>query len=101
MYLFTEEMSDSPESMASAPPKVVHFLELYQTKGKDEVKRPFGLVVGAQVITKTIAKGEASEYFVMKNEYGDVVNFKSSMVNPWMMGYNTFSKKMIGLRADG
>ena len=76
-------------------------LELYLTKGKDKVKRPFGLVVGAQVITKTNAKGEASEYFVCKNEYGDVVNFKSSMMNPGMMGYNTFSKKMIGLRADG
>ena len=33
----------------------------------------------------------------MKNEYGDFVNFKSSMINPEMMGYNTFSKKVIGM----
>lgn len=76
-------------------------MELYQTKGKDKVKRPFGLVVGAQVMNKTNAKGEAHEYFAIKNEYGDLVNFKSSMMNPGMMGCNSFSKKMIGLRADG
>ena len=43
-------------------------LELYLTKWKDKVKRPFGLVVGGQVITKTNAKAEAHEYFVIKND---------------------------------
>ena len=76
-----------------------NMLELFKVKGKDKVKRDFGLVASAKVVNKNNDKGEANDYFVVINEYGDVVHFKSTLLNPGMMGSNSFSKQMIGIRA--
>ena len=51
--------------------------------------------------SKKNEKGELGDYFAVKNEYGEVVNFKTSLLNLGMMVGNSFSKYMIGLRADG
>ena len=76
-------------------------LELYKVKGKDRSKRYFGLVIDMRAEPKLNEKGELGDYFAVKNEYGEVVNFKSSLLNLGMMGGNSFTKCMIGLRADG
>ena len=76
-------------------------LELYQVKGRDKKKRDFGLVMNVKVVQKKNVKGEINDYFVVKNEYGDEVFFKSCLLNPGMIGSNSFSKMMIGLKTSG
>ena len=76
-------------------------LELYQMKGRDKKKRDFGLVTNAKIIQKKNVKGEINDYYVVKNEYGDEVFFKSCLLNPGMIGSNSFSKMMIGLKTSG
>jgi hypothetical protein len=76
-------------------------LELYQVKGRDKKKRNFGLVMNVKVVQKKNEKGEINDYFVAKNEYGDEVFFKGCLLNPGMIGSNSFSKMMIGLKTSG
>ena len=76
-------------------------LELYQVKGRDKKKRSFGLVKSVKSVNKKNVKGELSDYFAVKNECGDEVFFKSVLFNPGLIGSNSFSKMMIGLKTSG
>ena len=58
---------------------VRNYLELYQVKAKN-MKRHFGLVMDVRVESKKNEKGELGDYFAVKNEYGEVVNFKGSLL---------------------
>ena len=57
--------------------------------------------MNVKVVQKKNVKGEINDYFVVKNEYGDEVYFKSCLLNPGMIGSNSFSKMMIGLKTSG
>ena len=75
-------------------------LKLYcQTKEK----RVFGRIVAADISNRKNAKGDEHSYYVIKNEYGLEICFRTSMFCPALLGNSNFCKKLIELRcqADG
>ena len=76
-------------------------LKLFQHK-KFEKKEAFGKVVNASVVRERSKekKDELEEYFKIENEYGDENLLDLSIMNPALMGSNSFCKKVVAYRCN-
>ena len=76
-------------------------LKLFQHK-KFEKKEAFGKVVNASVVRERNKEknNELDDYFKVENEYGDENLVDLSIMNPALMGSNSFCKKN-SARDDG
>ena len=76
-------------------------LKLFQHK-KFEKKEAFGKVVLASVVRERSKdnKEELEDYFKIENEYGDEILLDLSIMNPALVGSNSFSKKVVAYRCS-
>ena len=72
-------------------------LSLYNIKKKG----PFGRIKSAKIVTEENDRGEVNIYYQFVNDLCDTGKFKSSLMNPLMVGINPFSKKVAELRNAG
>ena len=76
-------------------------LKLFQHK-KFEKKEAFGKVVLASVVRERSKekKEELEDYFKIENEYGDEILLDLSIMNPALVGSNSFSKMVVAYRCS-
>ena len=61
-------------------------------------KDPFGRILKSEIVTVKNAKQEMGEYYQLSNEYWDDMNFKVILLNPSLVGDNSYSKKLVELK---
>ena len=74
-------------------------LQLFHYKSF-KVRKHFGLVKLAVIVREQNQKEEPGEYYKICNEYNDEMLFKVSLMNPFLIGDNSFSKMMVEMRCE-